>query len=141
MLGKNDEVAHVAFDPVMVAFACKEPAQTILRDIRLNGQGIASLPSSRERCGVQVRAKQLKLWPLVAARRFFQQKDRYRVDLFARRTARNPHSNAVVLTALLEQLGDDATSELLERRGITKETCHRNQQIAQERLRLLGVVA
>src|SRR5215470_11551901 len=126
MLGKNHEIAHVAFNPVVVAFACKESAKAILRDIRLNGQRIASFPASRERCGVQVRAKQLKLWPLVAARCFLQQKDRYRIDLLAGRTARNPHSNAVVLTALFEQPGDDGTCEHLERRGIAKEAGDRN---------------
>src|SRR5262249_55386207 len=54
---------------------------------------------------------------------------RYRIDFLAGRTARNPHADAVLAT-LFEQLGDDGACQQLERSGIAKKACHRDQQIS-----------
>src|SRR5262245_35016252 len=65
VLSKNDDISHLAPYAVVIAFARKESAQTVLGVVGLNGQRITSLASSCKCCGIQVRGEQLKLRPLI----------------------------------------------------------------------------
>src|SRR5262249_35784992 len=77
MLGENDEVAHLAPDPVVVAVAGEEAPQALLRYVCLDRQWIAAVPAGRERTCIDIRREKLDLRPLVATRAFLEEKDGY----------------------------------------------------------------
>ena len=72
--------------------------------------------------------------------RLFQQQHRKRKGLLARGAARHPDPNGFFGPLGFEQFRDHILRDFLERLGIAEKRGHRDQQIAEQRLRLIGVV-
>jgi len=74
-------------------------------------------------------------------RGLLQQQHRDRIGLLAGSAARDPYSDQMVGRLGLKQPRDDLALERLERLLVTEKGRYRNEQVPQEGLRLIGVVA
>src|SRR6185312_5723497 len=75
------------------------------------------------------------------ARRLFEKQHGERVRLLAGGATGDPDADGFIRRLVLEQVGNDFLGDLLERLAVAEEGRHRDQQVAEQRLRFVGVVA
>src|SRR5215471_18658862 len=75
VLSKDDKVAHLAFDEIVIAFSREELAQSFFGDVGLDGYRITSFARGRQGSGIEVRREQLESGAVILASCFFKHKD------------------------------------------------------------------
>ena len=115
--------------------------ETLLADVGLDRDRVSALASNRKPTDIQVGTENLDLRADVVACRFLQEQHRDRVGLLARGTAGHPHADGVARLFALEEPRYDILGQSLERFRISEECRHRNQEITEQRLHLLDIVA
>ena len=138
---EHHEVAHLAPDAEPVAVADEVARQAFFADVGGNCGRVATLPGRCQRLGVEVGGEYLDIGPHAAPRRLLEQQDSDGVGLFASGTASDPHPNGAVVGASVEHRWDDLFGEHLKSVGVAKEAGHRDQQIVEQSLRLVAVIA
>src|SRR5262249_32652503 len=138
---KQHDVAQFLADTVLIAFAREVTAQALLADVRFDGGWKTPLPRRGKRTRVEIGAEHLDLRPDFVACRFLEQQDRDRVGLFAGGTARDPHADRVARLLGLEYGRQRVGFERLEYLVVAEKRGDRDQQVGEQRLRLVGLVA
>ena len=139
--GEQDRVPKLSLGPVVVSLPREKAAKTLLADVGLDRDRVSALASNGKPTGIQIGTENLDLRADVVARRFLQEQHRDRVGLLARGTAGHPYANGVARLLALEEPRYDMLGQSLERFRISEECRHRNQQITEQRLHLLHIVA
>ena len=139
--GEHYEVASFLLDPVVVAFAGEEALQALLADVGLDDCGIAAFPRRRQRARIQIGGEDLDVGYRFASRGLLQQQDGYGIGFLAGGAAGDPHADRLAVILPLEQFGDDVFGERDEGVVVAEESGHRDEQVVEQSLRLLDVVA
>ena len=139
--GEQDRVPKLSPGQVVVSLPREKAAKTLLADVGLDRYRVSALASNRKPTDIQVGAENLNLGADIVARCFLQNQHRDRVGLLARGAARHPHADAVACLLAVEEPRYDMLGQSLERFRVSEECRHRNQQITEQRLHLLDIVA
>ena len=151
MVGEEHEVADLLADAVVGALVDEEAAQADIRDVGLDRLRVASLARRRQRALVEVGGEDLDGGRHLAALGLLEQQDGEAVGLLAGGAAHRPHPQfvipprvapqLVVFPVGLEQRPEDLARHHVEGAGVAEKGRHRDQQVAEQVLRLLRGLA
>jgi hypothetical protein len=99
------------------------------------------MASNGKRTGIQIGTENLDPRADFVTRHFLQEQDRDRVGLLTGGTAGHPHADGVARLLALEERRYGMLGQSLECFRVSEECRDRNQQITEQRLRLLHIVA
>jgi len=139
--GEQHHVPQFAADAVMVALALEETPQPILGDIGFDGGGEPAFPRHRQARRIEIGTEHLDFRLDILARRLLQQQDGDAVGFLAGGASGDPDADVAGGFLAFEQPGDDVPGEHLERLRIAEERGDRDQEIGEQRLGFLNVVA
>ena len=139
--GEQDHVPKLSLGPVVVSLSREKAAKTLLADVGLDRDRVSALASNGKPTGIQIGTENLNLRADLVVGSFLQEQHRDRVGLLARGTARHPYANGLARLLALEEPRHDILGQGLERFRISEECRHRDQQITEQRLHLLHIVA
>ena len=141
MAGEQHGVTQLLPNPIVIAFTDEEATQPFLGDVGFDRSRVAALARRRERARVEIGAEDLDRRPQIVTRRFLQYQHRNRIGLLAGGATRHPDPDRIGRLHLVEQLRQHGQLQRLEHLGIAEECRDRDQEIAEQGGRLVGVIA
>ncbi|RIH78425.1 hypothetical protein Mterra_03670 [Calidithermus terrae] len=138
---EEHQVAHLLPHAVVAAVLHEEAVQALGRHV--GGDGLVVLAFAGRADGLLVDVAREDLQPRGVGEGLgvLAQQDGERVRLLPRRAAAAPHPHAVGGALAGEEPGDDLVLEHGEGLLVAEEVGHRDEQVAQQRLHLLGPLA
>ena len=118
----------------------KEPRQTIGTDVGGNPCGIHACTGGLNDLRVQIRRKYLHLASLRRALEAFVQEDAQGVGFLTARTARDPHTDVLVIRFGGKERWHGLVHEHVKGLGVPKKTGHIDEQFFKQEVEFMGLL-
>jgi hypothetical protein len=139
--GEDAHLAHLFHQLAGVILPGEEAREPVRRHVLGDALGVASQPREVERLVVDIAGEDLHARARLATLHRLAEQDRDRVGLLAGGAARRPDADLSLGPGVVEKPRDHLALERGEGLGIAEEVRDADQQVAEELLRLLGILA